>query len=77
MNFSTFVSKCHHVYIWLLVIFCLDIGKIVGTTVVQIRNEVLGFVRVLVDQVKSTPLVSNLKEYYKQVSKQFILIVWK
>jgi hypothetical protein len=57
--------------------FCLDVGKIVGTTVVQIRNEVLEFVRVLVDQVKSIPIVSNFREQYKQVSKHCILVVGK
>ena len=57
--------------------FCLDIGKTFGTTIVQIRNEVLGFVQILVDQVKSIPIVTNFKEQYKHVSKHFILIFGK
>jgi hypothetical protein len=54
---------------------CSDIGKIVGKTVVQIRNEVLDFVRVLVDQVKALPLYGNLKEQYKHVSKFLFIYI--
>jgi len=57
--------------------FFLDTGKIFGRTVIQIRNEVLSFVRALVDQVKSIPIVTNFKEQYTHVSKHFILIVGK
>lgn len=67
VNFPILLLKCHYVYIWL--ILCLDIGKIVGKTVVQIRNEVLDFVRVLVDQVKALPVYGSIKEQYKHVSK--------
>jgi hypothetical protein len=58
-----------------MIIFCLDIGKIVGTTVVQIRNEVLDFVRVLVEQVRALPIYGNLKEQYKHVSKFLFIYI--
>jgi hypothetical protein len=57
--------------------FCLDTGKTFGTAFVQIRKEVFGFVQVLIEQVKSIPIITNIKEQYKQVSKYWILIVWK
>ncbi|PNF29921.1 hypothetical protein B7P43_G07271 [Cryptotermes secundus] len=50
--------------------FVEDTGKIVGKTVVQIRNEVLDFVRVLVDQVKALPVYGNIKEQYKHFVSQ-------
>jgi hypothetical protein len=56
-------------------LLCIDVGKNVGKTVVQIRNEVLGFVRVLLDQVKALPIYDNFKEQYKQVSKFLFMSV--
>ena len=73
-HFCLKVSSCLYV---ITVNFCLDTGKTFGRTIIKIRNEVLGFVHVLVDQVKSIPIVANFKEQYTHVSKHFILIVGK
>lgn len=53
----------------------IDIGKIVGETVVQIRKEVLVFVRVLLDQVNTLPIYGNLKKQYEYVSKFLFMSV--
>jgi len=50
--------------------FVEDTGKTFGTAVVQIRNQVLAFVQVLVDQVKSIPIIASFKEQYKHFESQ-------
>jgi hypothetical protein len=67
----------YSVIMCICLIFCLDIGKIIGKTVVQIRNEVLDFVRAVVEQVRTLPIYGNLKEQYKHVSKFFFIYIYE
>ncbi|PSN46736.1 Apolipophorin [Blattella germanica] len=50
--------------------FIEDVGKIIGTTVVQVRNEVVGFFKVLLEQLKALPIVANFKEQYSHFVSQ-------
>ncbi|KAJ9587836.1 hypothetical protein L9F63_018708 [Diploptera punctata] len=45
--------------------FTEDAGKVIGSTVIQVRNEIVAYVKLLLNQVEALPAYTTLKQQYQ------------
>ena len=66
--FKVKIILLFRLYFPIVTFIVLDIGKIIGNTFIQVRNELVGFVKIIVEQLRTLPAFHALKEQVDQVS---------